>query len=125
MRHEDEAGRTVAALERAGVDEGLLYRRQSPISIKRLDRGDALAVDPDRKIETAGDRLVVDQHRAAAAKPPATAFARAKQIEALQQLDEVAMRLNVGRDRKVVERETDSGHRQSWSYAPVFIKTNR
>src|ERR1700722_11283385 len=67
MRHENEPGGTVAALEGPGVDEGLLHRRQLPVGVERFDRGDALAVDPNGEIEATRDRLAVNQNRATAA----------------------------------------------------------
>ena len=108
MRHQDETRRAEAALERAAIDEGLLHLGQRAIGIEMFDGRDLLAVDPDAEIEAAGHGDVVDQHGAAAAQALAAAFARAEQIEALQQFDEIAMRLDGGRDRFAVEREIDA-----------------
>ncbi len=66
------------------------------------------AVDERREIEAARHGRAVHQHGAAAAQALPAAFARADQIElALQQLDEVVMRLDLGRDRLAVEGEVD------------------
>ena len=100
-------GRAEAALECAAIDEGLLHIGQSAAGVEILDGGHLFAVDPDPEIEAAGNRLAVDHHGAAAAQALAAAFARAEQIEALQQFDEVAMRLDRGRNRLAVEREID------------------
>src|SRR5579862_6176481 len=96
MHHEDEARRAEAALECAAIDEGLLHDRQRAVGIERFNGGDALAVDPRREIKAAGNRLVVDQDGATTAKPLPTTLARAEQIEALQQLDQIAVWLDVG-----------------------------
>src|SRR6202008_3484649 len=127
MHHEHKARRAEAALERAAIDEGPLHDRQRAIGIERFDGGDALAVGPGRKIKAAGHRLVVDQHGAAAAQALAAAFARAEQIEALQELDQVAMRLDVGRDRLAVEREIDvlHAHHSSSSGWPACARKAR
>src|SRR5580692_7314614 len=127
MHHEHKTRRAEAALERAAIDEGLLHDRQRAIGIERFDRGDALAVDPGREIKAAGHRLVVDQHGAAAAQALAAAFARAEQIEALQQLDQVAMRLDLGRDFLAVEREIDvlHAHHSSSSGWPACARKAR
>src|SRR5262249_58337243 len=54
------------------------------------------------------------QHGAAAAQALAAALARAHQIEfALQQLDEVVMRLDLGRDLLAVEGEADRARHSS------------
>src|ERR1700686_3123405 len=81
MRHQHEAGRAEAALERAAIDESLLHIGQRAAGIEMLDGRDALAVNPDREIEAAGHGDIVDQHGAAAAQSLAAAFARAEQIE--------------------------------------------
>src|SRR5580704_10063617 len=127
MHHEHESRCAEAALERATVDERLLHDRQRAIGIERFDRGDALAVDPGREIKAARHRLVVDQHGAAAAQALAAAFARAEQAEALQQLDQVAMRLDVGRNRLAVEREIDAvhAHHSSSSGSPACARKAR
>src|SRR5271156_3057733 len=75
-----------------------------------LDGRDFLAVDPDAEIKAAGDGNVVNQNRAAATQALTTAFARAEEIETLQQFDEVAMRLDRGRDWFAVQCEIDDLH---------------
>src|SRR5215470_5334683 len=107
-RHQHETGRAVAALERAGLDEGLLHGRELVGARQRLDRRHLGTVDEGREIEAAGDGGAVHQHRAAAAHALAAAFARAHQIElALQDLDQIVVRLDLGRDRLAVEGEAD------------------
>ena len=90
------------------------------VGIEMLDGRDLLAVDPDAEIEAAGHRDIVDQHGAAAAQALAAAFARAEQIEALQQFDQIAMRLDGGRDRLAVEREIDDLHAHRHRYHPII-----
>src|SRR5580704_14914748 len=127
MHHEHKTRRAEAALERAAIDEGLLHDGERTIGIERFDRGHALAVDPGRKIKAARHRLVVDQHGAAAAQALAAAFARAEQVEALQQLDQVAMRFDLGRDFLAVEREIDAvhAHHSSLSGWPSRLRNAR
>src|ERR1700722_4055268 len=127
MHHEHETRRAEAALERAAIDEGLLHDGERAIGVERFDSGDALAVDPGREIKAARHRLVVDQHGAAAAQSLAAAFARAEQVEALQELDQVAMRLDVGRNFLAVEREIDvlHAHHSSSSGRPACARKAR
>jgi hypothetical protein len=107
-RHQEEARRTVAALEGAGLDEGFLHRAEGVPVSERFDRGHFGAVDERSEVEAAGHRSAVHQHGAATAHALAAAFARAEQIEfALQQLDQIVMRLDLGRDRLAVEGEAD------------------
>ena len=109
LRHQDEAGRAKAALEGAGLDEGLLHR----IELVRRRRGASTVVTSapstkDREVEAAGHRLAVHQHGAAAAQALPAALARAEQIEfASAALDEVVVRRDLGRDRPAVEGEAD------------------
>src|SRR5262249_11100378 len=113
-RHQQETGRAVAALEGAGLDEGLLLGTERRAVRQRLHGPHLGAVDEGREVEAAGDRVAVHQHGAAAAHALAAALARAHQVElALQDLDEVMVRLDLGRDRLAVEGEADgTGH---WS----------
>src|SRR5581483_8087948 len=122
-----EARRAEAALERAAIDEGLLHDRQRAFGIRRLDGVEGFAVHPRHKIETAGHGLVVDQHRAATAQALPAAFAGAEQIEPLQQLDQIAVRLDLGRDRLAVEREGDGAraHHSSSSGRPCLARSAR
>src|SRR5262249_59381200 len=103
-------GGEMAAREGARLDEGLLHRTErlrARVS-ERLDSAHLAAVDEGGEIEAAGDGRAVDQHGAAAAHALPAALARAHQIElALQQLDEIVMRLDLGRDLLAVEREAD------------------
>src|SRR5262245_14370715 len=127
--HQQEARRAVAALEGAGLDEGLLHRTE-PLRARiheRLDGTHLGALDEGRQIEAAGDGRAVHQHGAAAAHALPAAFARAHQIEvALQHLDEVVMRLDRGRDRLAVEGEADGArHASSWSGALALARSAR
>src|SRR3954454_4288233 len=106
--HHDEARRAVAALEGARFDEGLLHRAQLVAGVEALDRRYLGAVDELREIETAGYGFAVDHDSAAAAQALAAGFPRPGQAELrLQELDEVMMRLDVGYDRRAVQREGD------------------
>src|SRR5580693_578156 len=127
MHHEHKTRRAEAALERAAIDEGLLHDRQRAIGIEGFDGSNALAIDPGREIKAARHRLVVDQHGATAAQALAAAFARAEQVEALQQLDQVAMRLDLGRNFLAVEREIDvlHAHHSSSSGWPACARKAR
>ena len=107
-RHQDEARRAVAALERAASMKASCTGIELAVGGEALDRRHLGAVDERREIEAARHGAAVDQHRAAAAQALAAAFARAGEIEfALQHVDEIMMRLDVGRDRLAVEREAD------------------
>ena len=110
MHHQHETRRTEPALERAAIDERLLHDRQRAAGIERFNSGNGFTVDPRREIETTGYCFVVYQHGAATAQTLPAALARAEQIEALQQLDQIAMRLDLGRNRPAVEREIDGAH---------------
>src|SRR5262249_15725680 len=109
-RHQHEARRAVRALEGAGLDEGFLHGIEIELVgvRERFDRPHLGAVDEGGQVEAAGDGHAVHQHGAAAAQALAAALARAHQIEfALQQLDEVVMRLDLGRDLLAVEGGAD------------------
>src|SRR6516225_1379910 len=115
-RHQHEAGRAVSALERTGLDEGFLHGIEIVrVRVReRLDRAHLGAVDERGQVEAAGDGRAVHQHGAAAAHALPTALARAHEIEfALQQLDEVVMRLDLGRDLLAVEGEADRARHSS------------
>ena len=115
-RHQHEARRAVSALEGAGLDERLLHGIEiMRVRVReRLDRAHLGAVDERGQVEAAGDRRAVHQHGAAAAHALPAALARAHQIEfALQQLDEVVMRLDLGRDLLAVEGEADRARHSS------------
>src|SRR4030081_691885 len=92
-----------------------------------LDGGHLGAVDEGRQVETPRDGRAVHQHGTAAAHPLAAAFARAHQIElALQDLDEVVVRLDLGRDRLAVEGEADcAGHCSSPSGLLALARSAR
>src|SRR5262249_46178765 len=99
-RHQQKTGRAVAALEGAGLDEGFLHGAQRIAVGERLHGAYLGAVDEGGEVEAAGDGGAVHQHRAAAAHALAAALARAHQVElALQQFDEIVVRLDLGRDR--------------------------
>src|SRR5262245_6750276 len=108
--HQQEARRAIAALEGAGLDEGFLYRMKrlrARIS-ERLHRAHLGAIDEGGQVEAAGDGCPVHQHGAAAAHALPAALARARQVEfALQYLDEIVMRLDLGRDLFAIEGEAD------------------
>src|SRR5262245_59912070 len=115
-RHQHEARRAVPALEGAGLDEGFLHGAEiERVRIReRLDGPHLGAVDEGGQVEAAGDGRAVHQHGAAAAQSLAAALARAHQIEfALQQLDEVVMRLDLGRDLLAVEGKADRARHSS------------
>src|SRR6266508_1573308 len=121
-RHQHEARRAVAALERAGLDEGLLHRIEGLRArvLERLDGAHLGAVDEGRQIEAARHGRAVHQYGAAAAHALPAAFACAHKIElALQHLDEIVMRLVLGRDGLAVEGEAD-GARHASSSSGVF-----
>src|SRR2546423_6475950 len=127
--HQHESRRAIAALEGAGLDECLLHgaqRLRARIG-ERLDGVHLGAVDEGREVEAAGDGLAVHQDGAAAAHALPAAFARAHQIEfALQHLDEVVMRLDLGRDLLAVEGEADrAGHASSSSGALALARRAR
>src|SRR5215471_6378053 len=114
--HQQESRRAIAALEGARLDEGLLHRTERlRLRIReRLDGAHLGAVDEGGEVEAAGDGRAVDQHGAAAAHALPAALARAHEIEfALQQLDEVVMRLDLGRDLLAVEGEADCARHSS------------
>src|SRR5215831_8806837 len=114
--HQNKARGAVAALEGAGLDKGLLHRAQRIAIGERLHRVHFGAVDERCEIEAAGDGGAVDQYGAAAAHALAAALARAHQIElALQDLDEIVMRLDLGCDRLAVEGKADGAGHGSYS----------
>ena len=71
----------------------------SSVALPRLlDGRDLGAFGKDRQRETAGHRLAVEQHRAAAAQALAAALARAGERELpLQHFDQIVMRLDCRR----------------------------
>jgi hypothetical protein len=104
-RHQHEPGRAEAALEGTALDERLLYGIQSRSAVV-LDCDDVCALDERRQIEAAGDRLSIDEHRAATAQSLTAALARAEERELLlQQFDEIVVRRDLGRNRFAVERK--------------------
>jgi hypothetical protein len=111
-RHQDESGGAEAALRCATFEEGLLHRREFAVGRKPFDGDYIRALRKRRKIKTAGHRLPIDQHRAATAQPLRAALARTEQLEPLlQDLDQILVRRNVGRDLLAIEREMDrAGH---------------
>src|SRR5262249_20421468 len=116
--HQQESRRAIAALEGARLDEGLLHRTERlRLRIRqRFDRAHLDAVDEGGEVEATGDGRAVHQHGAAAAHALPAALARAHQIEfALQQLDEIVMRLDLGRDLLAIEREADGAAHASSS----------
>src|SRR6266567_3327256 len=110
-RHQHEARRAKAALGGSAFEKGLLHGAQFSARRQMLDRHDLGAVGEDRKEETPRHRLAVDQHRAAAAQALGAALARAEEVEALlQELHEVLVRRDFGRDLLAVEGEMDRAH---------------
>src|SRR5664280_2454710 len=106
LRHQHEARRAIAALERAALDKGLLHRVELARRGQVLDGDHIGAVEKDRESKAARDRLAVHQHGTAAAQALAAALARAEQGELrLQHFDHVMMRFYVGGNRLAVERE--------------------
>src|SRR6202040_2223771 len=106
-RHQNEARRAEAALERAGFDEGLLHRVELRAVRNALDGLDASTVGERGKKQTPRDRTAVEDHGAAPAQPLGTAFPRAAKAELLQQLDQIVMRRDGRGDRLAVERKLD------------------
>src|SRR6266550_6705243 len=106
MGHQHETGRAEAALEGARLYEGLLDRRQ-PARIQMLDRGYAFSVHAHREIKATRHRHVIDQNGAAAAQPLAAALARAEQSLLVQQLDQIAVRLDGEADCAAIQRKAD------------------
>src|SRR4029450_3677667 len=128
-RHQHETRRAVAALERAGLDEGFLHGTE-PLRARvceRLDGAHLGAVDEGRQIEAARHGRAVHQDGAAAAHALPAAFARTHQIElALQHLDEIVMRLDLGRGLLAVEGEADgAGHASSSSGVFALARSAR
>ena len=106
--HQHESGRAIATLEGAGLDERLLHGAELVRRVEALDREHVGAVYESRQIQAPRHRAAVDDHRAAAAHALAAGFARAGERELrLQHLDQVLVRLDVGRDRRAVEGEAD------------------
>src|SRR5438105_10329615 len=104
-RHQDEAGRAEAALERGALDERLLHFVERRAALDRLD---LRAFGERREIKAAGHGDAVDEHRAAAAQPLAAAFARAVQAELLaQHFDQRLVRRDLRLDALAVQREAD------------------
>src|SRR5215475_5372201 len=66
--HQQEAGRTEAALERAAFDERLLQRAELAVSREVLDRDHLRAVREGRQEQATRHGSPVDQHRTATAQ---------------------------------------------------------
>src|SRR5262249_55638001 len=116
-RHQNEAGRAEAALERARLDEGLLDRIELLAIREAFDRLEARAVGEHGKKQTTGDGAAVEDDGAAAPQPLGAALARAAEPELLQQLDQILMRRHGRRHRLAVERKAD-GTRRRHGLAP-------
>src|SRR5262245_2895588 len=127
--HQNEAGCTKAALERARFNEGFLLGAELAVGVKALDRLDVGTVDELRKIKAARHRPAVHDYRAAATQALTAAFASTVEAEVgLQQLDQIMVRLNVGSDRRAVEVEADGAggaHYSSSSGLPLFARNAR
>src|SRR5690242_10936770 len=97
LGHQNEARRAVPALESAAFDEGILHWIEALAAVQVLHGDDLGSIGKHAKIKTARYRLVIDDHRAAAAQALAAAFTRSGQAEfGLQDFDEVLLRLDVG-----------------------------
>src|SRR5262245_47072844 len=104
-RHQDEAGRTEAALERGALDERFLDHIEG---FAGFDGRNLRSLGQGRQVQAPGHRRSVHQHGAAAAQPLAAAFARAVQAERIaQHLDQRLVRGDLRRDRLAVERESN------------------
>src|SRR5260370_8084349 len=82
---DDHAGSAISALERAGIDEGLLHRMQATVFLKTFNGGDRL---PYRGAEgnLAGPaRLAAKQPGARAALPSSPAIFAARETEFVSQ----------------------------------------
>src|SRR5260370_1180859 len=114
-RHQYKAGRAEAALKGAAFHESLLDRVELAVGGHMLDRHHLAAVRKRSQKQAARHRAAIDQDGAAAAQPLRATLARTEQIEAqLQDLDQILMRRDLGRDRLAVEGETD-GAAQAYS----------
>ena len=104
----DHAGRAVAALEAAVVDERLLERMQLAVAGEALDRRDVLALDVLQRGLARSDGLAVDDHRAGAADPGAAAVLRSGELEVgAQHPEERAVLVGVEGHRPSVQPESD------------------
>src|SRR5437667_6065307 len=128
-RHQQKARRAVAALEGARLDECLLYgaERLRPRIRERLARLHIGRFDKGSQVEAAGHCCAVHQHGAAAAHALSAALARAHEIEfPLQHLNEVVVRLDLGRNLLAVEGEADRArHSSSSSGTFAWVRSAR
>ena len=84
-RRHDHARRAVAALQRAGVDEGLLHRVQATVGSQSLHRGDRGAVGRPEVHGAGPHRRPVEQHGAGAALALAARVLRAGELQVVAQ----------------------------------------
>src|SRR5438094_3017571 len=104
-RHQHEARRAEAALERGALDERLLHGVELAAVLHRLH---PRALRQGGEVQTPRHRGAVDQHRAAAAQALAAAFARAVEAELLaQHLDERLVRRDLRLNAGAVQPELD------------------
>jgi hypothetical protein len=108
LDHQHEAGRAEAALERAMLDECLLYGVEGAVLVERFDRFDPGAVGESGEIEAARHRAAVDDEGAATAEPLAAAFPCAIKAERItHDLQQGVMRRDGCGHRLAIEGEGD------------------
>src|SRR5437762_3538628 len=106
--HQHETRRAEAALERAGLNKGLLHRIEPAVASEVLDGQNLGAIGERCEVKTTRHGVAVDQHGAAAAQSLPAALACAEQVELLaQQLDQAQMRREGCLDGAAVECEAD------------------
>src|SRR5262249_47923642 len=107
-RHQQKTRRAISALKSTGLDECFLFRTELVALGEMLDSSHLGAIEKASKVKAAGNGSAVHQNRAAAAHSLPAALARAGPVElALQQFDDIVIRLHFGRNRLAVESEAD------------------
>lgn len=102
----NQAGRTVAALDRLFIDEGLLYRMQTVQCPKPLQGDDFAAGDFTHRDATGRQRLPVDQDLAGAALfHPAGQFGGLQAHVIAQYVDQRRVRIDAQRMRLPVDAQ--------------------
>ncbi len=97
-RAHDHAGRAVAALERPGLEEGLLDGMQTTVARQALDGRDGVAGSVGDTRLAGSNRIAVEEHRARAALALAAAGLGASQTQLLAEREEQAP-IRAGRER--------------------------
>ena len=100
---QDHAGRAVAALETARVEEVLLHRMELAVLRQPFDRRDLTVRAAKRGHETAMEWFAVDQHRARAAIARVAAFLDAVPAEIAQKGAQALAGLGLGREFLAVD----------------------